>query len=130
MEATNVDIFQVGRSLGSKYPELLARLDDDALAAIDLAVENTYLLAQRLATELLPRIAALSPGDYDRLLDLVTDLREDLAHSRKHVEAAVTALWSLTDEVVQHWPAAPRGAMKRALALVMAAERARTPFPF
>ena len=105
MEATKVDIFQVGRSLGSKYPELLARLDDDALAAIDLAVEDAHLLAQRLVSELLPRIAALPPGDYDRLLDLMTDLREDLAHSREHVEAALTALWSLTDEVAQHQPA-------------------------
>jgi hypothetical protein len=85
--------------LESKLAEFELEDTNDSLVSIAAAVEEVYSSVERLSGVLRLKEASLSPGDYDGLLEIVTDLRELFEHLTEHCQEASSALWELSDEV-------------------------------
>lgn len=90
-----MDIFFLGRVLQEKFPELFKEVEDEELAAVDLALPDFCSDADRLRNDLLLRMSSLKPGDYDALLDCIAELREIFEHNREHLTEASEPLAKL-----------------------------------
>lgn len=101
MAGLDLGIFTLGRIMEEKFPALLGEVDDEALSQVDLAIPEVPLNAKRLSEELLPKMSCLRPGDYEGLLQLLSELRELFEHTREHLEAADEGLWKLSEVVVK-----------------------------
>ena len=85
-----IDIFQLGRTLSEKYPEL-AHAD---APAVDLAIEDLAHASEELH-RIVTALGHLDSGDYDGLMQVLTDLQDLFAHTSDHIHEAVPELEKL-----------------------------------
>ena len=93
-----MSMFQIGE-LFSKFSELDSIVDVDKLVEVDAAIEEVNSTTEKLRGDLLSEGKAMKARDYDRLLEIVTDLREIFRHLEEHCREAEEALWQISDVV-------------------------------
>lgn len=96
-EMQSLDIFFFSRLLEKKLPGFIKRVDEQDVAAVDLAIPDILADVARLTSDVLPSLEAIPQGDLDELGDALTDLREVLLHTKEQVDAAEKALGNLVD---------------------------------
>jgi hypothetical protein len=94
---TSPDIFTIGNVLEQKFPELLTAERVKKLVRLDIAIADFSYYAEKLQKKILPRLSALEPEDYEGLLDSLTELREAIDHTKRHLIAAGWTLWEVSD---------------------------------
>ncbi len=103
-ESRSIDIFFLSRLLDEKLPAFIGQVNDDDVAAVDLAIPDILADAGRLTGEVLPSFEAIPEGDVKSLGDALTDLREVLLHTKGQVDAAEKALGKLVDACAARKP--------------------------
>jgi len=97
MKELELDIFFLSRLLEEKFPKLLEEVEVGyGLSSLDIALSDLLNDARRLASDTLPTMKALKPGDYAGLLDLIFELREIIEHDREHLSEATVVLSKLS----------------------------------
>ena len=89
------DIFYLTKVIQDKVPEFLARVKDDDLAAVSIAIPDILADAEEILNEVLPFLDSIPEGDIDALGDALVDLHETLLHTKEQVDAADKALRKL-----------------------------------
>lgn len=84
---SRVDIFQLGRALQAKFPDLVA-LDSPE---IDLALEDLHY-AHKSIELIVDELDQLQAGDYDGLSQVLSDLHGLFDHTQGHVSEALPSL--------------------------------------
>lgn len=91
-------IFRLGE-LFSHFPALHSVIDVDRLVEVDAAIEEFTNAIEELKGSLYVEGTTIQAQDYDKLLELVTDLRELFRHLEEHCQEAGQALWQISSVV-------------------------------
>lgn len=96
MTKQNIDIFLLGRILEEKFPDLLQEVDD---APLSIALADFCEYAEKISQELIPKIATITPGDYESLENYLMELQEVIEHNLYHLNEANNTLRQLLSKI-------------------------------
>jgi hypothetical protein len=91
-------VFRVDK-LAMKFHMPQSEAVGDSLASVGAAVEELYAAVEKLGGAIRLKEMAVHPGDYDGILEVVTELRELFEHLAEHSQEASSALWQLSDMI-------------------------------
>ena len=89
------------QEIASLCPRLLDGKSVEALIVVHAAIEELQASADQITGPLPEQQRKLSSEDESGVVELITDLREMFEHLGGHCDAAVTALWSLTETLAE-----------------------------